>query len=86
MVMKVKKKNKTLHQILLDEGFTLDNIVRTHSGLTKAVKKYAEQEDYCEIDSFVVVPGSLVKESRPKEYSQEFFRVNSYAIYVKPAP
>ena len=81
--MKVKRRKTKLHESLLEQGFTLEKVIDTHSKLPRQVKAYSQKIEYSEIDTFAVVPGILVPEARRDKLSRKFYDNNSFAIYVK---
>ena len=83
--MKATRKPVNLHQEMLSKGFTLEEVVRTHNQLPKQIREYVQRVEWNEIDTFAVIPGELVPQARPRKLSREYFKTNSYAIYVKPS-
>ena len=80
---KNRERKRTFHRSLLEAGFEIDRVVNSHVGLSDKVRDYEHREEHCEIDCFAVVPGRLVPHAKPDNLTREFYRVNSYVIYVK---
>ena len=78
-----KRKERGIHDLLIEDKYDIDRVVESSEGLGKIVKKYEGKVQYCEIANFTVIPGRLVPKAKPRKLDRDYFKDKSFVIYVR---